>query len=145
MIEIIHAHMPEHIGEIRSLFEQYASSLGFDLHFQHLDDELYSLPGEYVPPAGALLMAQERSVAIGCVAMRPLEKRTCEMKRLYVVHRFRGKGIGRLLAESIIDEAKHAGYKRMRLNTVSSMREAIALYESLGFKEIEPYRYNPVP
>jgi len=128
----------------RTLFLEYASSLGFSLHFQEFESELRSLPGEYAPPVGALMLAVEEEQLIGCVALRKITDDTCEMKRLYVRPAFRGKGIGRRLAIAVTEEARRIEYARIRLDTVASMREAISLYRSLGFKEIEPYRYNPI-
>lgn len=129
---------------MRELFTEYAASLGFDLCFQDFDKELASLPGEYSSPNGCLIVAMDGSQVVGCVALRRLDNDICEMKRLYVRPEFRGKGIGRELVKAIIDEAKKIGYIRMRLDTVPVMKEAIALYCSMGFYEIEPYRYNPV-
>ncbi len=129
----------------RDLFLEYADSLDFDLDFQDFDRELAELPGEYSYPDGRLLIAFVSGKPAGCVALRRIEEAICEMKRLYVRTEFRGKGVGRMLARKIIDEARKIGYRRMRLDTVSSMREAISLYRSFGFKEISQYRVNPRP
>jgi putative acetyltransferase len=145
MIQIIHSHMPEQVGKVRSLFGQYAISMGLNLGFQNFDDELINLPGDYTPPAGALLMAVERSASIGCVAMRPIDRSICEMKLLFVKPAHRGKGVGRQLMESIVDEAKKAGYLSMRLDAIPTMHEAIRLCQSIGFHEIEPTCWNPIP
>ena len=145
MVQIIHSHMPEQVGKVRSLFDQYAISVGSNLGFQNFDDELINLPGDYTPPSGALLMAVERSVSIGCVAMRPMDRSICEMKRLFVKPARRRKGVGRQLVEGIVDEAKKAGYQSMRLDATPSMREAIGLCQSVGFLEIEPTCWNPIP
>jgi len=118
--------------------------LGFDLDFKNFKKELANLPGDYAPPGGRLLIALWREQLSGCVALRKLEDRICEMKRLYVRPQFRGKGIGRALAEAIIEKAREIRYHSMRLDTISSMDGARALYLSLGFKEIAPYRYNPI-
>ena len=129
----------------RSLFEEYAATLGFDLSFQDFQKELKGLPGEYAPPGGAILFAFDGDLVLGCVALRPMGDGTCEMKRLFVRPRFRGRALGRRLAEAVIAEARGKGYKRMRLDTVPAMVEAVALYRSLDFRPIEPYRANPVP
>jgi putative acetyltransferase len=130
---------------VRTLLMEYASSLGFGLDFQSFDEELSSLPGRYAPPAGCILLAVREQQLAGCVALRRLDGSVCEMKRLYVRPSLRGLGIGRLLAEGVIQEARRRGYAKMRLDTVPAMWSAQALYESLGFYEIEAYCHNPIP
>jgi len=133
------------LSPIRELFLEYANSLNFSLCFQSFENELASLPGDYAPPHGRLLLAGYGSEIAGCVALHKLESEICEMKRLYVRPQFRGKGLGRVLAERVVDEARNVGYQRLRLDTVETvMRDAVALYRKLGFKEIAPYRDNPI-
>ena len=127
----------------RDLFIEYANSLDIDLCFQNFDKELAELPGDYSVPAGRLLLVEHEGKIAGCVALRKIDDKICEMKRLYVKPGFRGLKIGKTLAEKIIEEARTIGYKKMRLDTLPQMREAINMYKSLGFEEIEPYRYNP--
>jgi len=144
-IDLIQAALPEHIEQTRSLFLEYGRSLGFSLCFQSFDEELKNLPGAYGPPSGRLLLARYRDHAAGCVALRNLEPGICEMKRLYVRPGDRGRGLGRLLVERVIAEARAIGYERMRLDTIASaMEDAIALYRRMGFKEIAPYSAIPL-
>jgi len=129
-----------------ALFRAYAGTLGFALDFQDFDRELATLPGAYAEPGGCILIAEESGEPVGCVALRPYDPpAVCEMKRLYIAPESRGRGIGRLLAEGIVAEARARGYRLMRLDTVPGMEAAIALYRNLGFGEIAPYRHNPIP
>jgi ribosomal protein S18 acetylase RimI-like enzyme len=145
MIELRQADTPAAIMVIRDLLLEYERALGIDLCFQNFTTELAILPGDYAPPRGGLLLGWEGDIAIGCVAMRPLNETTCEMKRLYVRPLFRTNGIGRRLVERMVKEASTAGYHRMYLDTLPSMTDAQRLYESLRFREIPPYRHNPIP
>jgi putative acetyltransferase len=128
------------LGEVRALLREYEASLAFPLDFQDFDRELAELPGAFAPPRGELLLARGK----GCVALRPLDEATCELKRLYVRPQARGEGLGRELVEAVVAEAQRLGYTRMRLDTVPGMEAAQALYEQLGFREIAPYTTNPV-
>jgi putative acetyltransferase len=144
MLTIVQTETPADLLAVRALFEEYAASLGFDLGFQGFADELSGLPGDYAPPRGRLLLARHGGGPAGCVALRDLGEGTCEMKRLYVRPGFQGLGAGRALAKAVIAEARGIGYDRMRLDTVPSMQRAQALYQELGFREIPPYRHNPI-
>ena len=144
MIQIISAEKQDHYQNVRELFMQYADSLDFDLEFQGFSQELATLPGHYAPPEGCILLAEESGCFVGCVALRPLEDKICEMKRLYVRSGYRGHGIGRMLACSVIDRAREIGYEKMRLDTIATMKEAKTLYYSLDFRNIKAYRYNPL-
>lgn len=142
---IIEAGSPETIATARQLLEEYAASLDVDLDFQNFAGELAGLPGDYRRPEGALLLGFEGGDPVGCVAFRRQEPGAAEMKRLYVRPSARGGGWGRRLVERIVAEARVAGYERMRLDTLPSMVSAVGLYLSLGFRDIAPYRHNPVP
>ena len=144
MIEISHVSDLAAVETARGLFREYQEALGVDLSFQDFEMELRTLPGEYVSPHGRLLLALDDGVPAGCVAMRPLTSDTCEMKRLYVRPEYRAASLGRQLAERVIAEARSIGYQRMYLDTLPTMSGAQRLYERLGFKEIPPYRYNPI-
>jgi ribosomal protein S18 acetylase RimI-like enzyme len=136
---------PEEVEIARELFEEYAEWLGVDLCFQGFEKELSELPGKYSPPDGRLLLAIDDEKIAGCIALRRIGPETCEMKRLYVRPAFRGRGIGKELANEVINDAKIIGYSRMRLDTLPRMMEhALKMYRALGFKEIEPYYPNPV-
>ena len=144
-MQITQAETADHIEQARALFREYESWLGLSLCFQNFERELAELPGAYAEPDGRLLLARHNDELAGCVALRQLSERTCEMKRLFVRETFRGKGIGRLLIETIIRNAKEIGYERMLLDTLPPrMNDAIALYRSIGFNEIAPYYDNPV-
>lgn len=143
--QIVQAASATEIAHARELFLEYAASLGFSLCFQNFDKELADLPGAYAPPTGRLLLAYYEEQIAGCVALRKLSNDICEMKRLYLRSSFRGKGLGRALADRIILEAAKIGYKRMRLDTVEPvMKDAVAMYRRMGFKEIAAYCANPV-
>jgi ribosomal protein S18 acetylase RimI-like enzyme len=145
MLTIEQAMSDQPVLEIRRLFEEYSASVGVDLCFQDFARELETLPGDYAPPAGRLLLARDNGEAAGCVALRPIDREICEMKRLYVRPAFRGSGLGRALVDRIISEARQAGYRQMRLDSLPIMQTAISLYRRLGFRDIPSYRANPVP
>ncbi len=145
LADIRPARFPQDAETVRRLFRAYADSLGVSLDFQDFDIELAGLPGDYLPPAGRLLLAWQGGEAVGCVALRPLGTAACEMKRLYVSPQARAGGLGRALAHRICDEARVAGYRAIRLDTLPDMTAAQRLYRALGFRPIEPYTFNPVP
>lgn len=144
-MHIIPASIPADLPALTSLFRAYAAELPIDLGYQGFDAELASLPGKYAPPRGALLIARDGAQALGCVAMRPLEQSVVEMKRLYVSPAGRGHGAGKALARAIVDAARAAGYREMRLDTLDTMHEAQKLYRALGFTERGPYYDTPIP
>ena len=144
MLQIVPVETDQQLELVKTFFAEYADSLDFDLDFQGFEEELATLPGDYRPPRGRLLLAEYEDEVAGCVALRDLGDRICEMKRLYVRPQFRSRGIGRALAEAIIEAAKKSSFAHMRLDTAPSMEAARALYASLGFREIGPYRYNPI-
>lgn len=134
----------EQMDIVRELFREYEAFLNVDLCFQGFEAELAALPGDYAPPSGALLIALVDGVPAGCVAVRPIEDGICEMKRLFVRPQFRGLGLGRTLARTVIQESRGIGYTRMRLDTLDFLNSAIHIYKSFGFREIESYYQNPL-
>ena len=148
-LRLLQAETPEQLEAARALFREYAASLQVDLCFQNFEAELAGLPGDYAAPQGALLLAYADEQLAGCGAMRPLPDvdiaNACEMKRLFVRRAFRRFGLGRLLAQALIDRAAGAGYSAMLLDTLDEMESARELYASLGFEEVAPYYYNPIP
>jgi putative acetyltransferase len=143
-LRFLQADSEESWREARRLVEDYACSLNLDLCFQNFEDELADLAGEYGPPGGGFFLAEEEGVNVGCVGLRRFSDTTGEIKRLYVVPGARGSGVGRKLAEAVIALARKCGYRRIVLDTLPSMNEALALYASLGFRAIPAYRFNPV-
>jgi putative acetyltransferase len=133
------------LEEVRTLFREYAQGLGVDLSFQGFDEELSGLPGSYQAPEGTLVLCLVDRQAAGCIGVRGSQDGACEMKRLYVREAFQGRGCGHLLATQAIDWARRAGYERMLLDTLPTMAGAQRLYERLGFREVAPYRFNPIP
>jgi len=148
-IRLLPPDTPVALDAARALFREYAAGLGVDLCFQGFEAELAALPGDYAPPQGALLLAWVDGELAGCGAFRPLPDvdyaNACEMKRLYVRRAFRRFGLGRLLAQALIDGAVQAGYSAMLLDTLDDMEAARGLYETLGFTEVPPYYFNPIP
>jgi len=144
-IRITRAVAPDDVAAARELFLEYASALGVDLRFQGFEAEVAGLPGCYAPPEGRLLLARADGELAGCAALRPLQPTVAEMKRLYVRPEFRGAAVGRSLADAIIADARSIGYRSIRLDTLPSMGAARRLYQSLRFREIEPYTANPIP
>jgi len=143
VVQIREARTTSMISSARELVREYSASLGVDLSFQNFEQEMAEFPAHYTRPDGRALVAVEGGEAVGVVGVRMLSSEICELKRMYVRPEFRGRGIGRMLAKRAIKEARDIGYVRMRLDTLSRLKEAVSLYESLGFKEIAPYRVNP--
>jgi GNAT superfamily N-acetyltransferase len=148
-IELLTPATPALLAATREIFREYATSLGVDLCFQNFEAELANLPGEYLPPQGALLLATVDGEVAGCGGMRPLPgsdyANACEMKRLYVRPAYRHFGLGRLIAQALLDRGLEAGFSAMLLDTLDEMEAARNLYASLGFEEIPPYYFNPIP
>jgi ribosomal protein S18 acetylase RimI-like enzyme len=144
-VEIRHAQFPRDRVVVRQLFHEYSQHVGVNLSFQDFDAELASLPGKYAPPAGRLLLAWHGTNAMGCVALRPIDAISCEMKRIYVRPQARGQELGRRLAERICSEGRDAGYRRIFLDTLPTMESAMRLYQSMGFQTVDPYVFNPIP
>ena len=148
-IRLVAAGDGDALETVRVLFREYAAQLGVDLCFQNFDAELATLPGEYAPPRGALLLALVDGEPAGCGALRPLHDvdypNACEMKRLFVRPAFRRFGIGRVLTQALLDHGLQAGYSNLLLDTLDDMEAARGLYASLGFEEIPPYYFNPIP
>ena len=142
---IVQATTAEDLVTIRELFLEYAASLNFSLCFQGFENELKGLPGDYASPDGRLFLMHYKTQPAGCVALHRTSAGVCEMKRLYIRPAFRGKGLGLALINAVIDEARVIGYRGMRLDTVEPvMKDAVAIYRRLGFKQIAPYRDNPI-
>jgi putative acetyltransferase len=148
-IVLVTPDSPAQHDATRAIFRDYAAGLGVDLCFQNFDAELATLPGEYAPPRGSLQLALVNGEVAGCGACRPIGDvdyaNACEMKRLYVRPAFRGLGLGRLIAQALMDQALRAGYSVMLLDTLDDMEAARSLYTALGFEEIPPYYFNPIP
>ena len=148
-IDLLQADTPALLASARELFREYADGLGVDLCFQNFEQELTALPGPYAEPGGALLVALVDGQPAGCGALRPLPDadypNACEMKRLFVRRAFRRFGLGRLLTQQLLDLATRAGYSTLLLDTLDDMEAARGLYTSLGFEEIPPYYFNPIP
>ncbi|MHC4537650.1 MAG: GNAT family N-acetyltransferase [Planctomycetota bacterium] len=144
MLKIFPAKTDEDFETAKKLLVEYVDSLGFDLSFQNFEQELADLPNHFASPEDCLLLAVHESQTAGCVILKRFDNDICEMKRLYVKPQFQGLGIGRALAETVIKQARTIGYNCMRLDMVLPRDAARSLYLSLGFTDIEPYRYNPM-
>src|SRR5689334_10559390 len=144
-IHIREARWPDDRADVEALFREYVASLSEDISFQNVSDELASLPGKYARPTGVVLIARDATRAAGAIAYRMVEPGVCEMKRLYVRPAFRGTGLGRELANELIEDARAKGYRTMLLDTLASMSAARALYRDLGFAPVAPYYDNPLP
>ena len=133
------------LDKVKTLFNEYVAMLNVDLCFQNYEEELAKLPDKYSKPLGRLYLIDYNNHLAGCVALRPIDEKNCEMKRLYVRPKFRGYGLGRLLAEKVIQDAKIITYKKMYLDTLETLQSAVKMYKNLGFKPIPPYYHNPLP
>ena len=142
---LVQAKSQGHWQQVRQFIDEYVASMNVDLSFQNIGHELENLATEYAAPAGAFLLAEENGIYLGCVGLRRFADRVGEIKRLYVSPFGRGRGIGRFLVEGVVAAAKQQGYGRLVLDTLPSMREALSLYASMGFRPTAPYRFNPVP
>lgn len=146
MVEIIQVATSEDVEDARQIFRDYEQWLGMSLCFQSFEEELADLPGKYAPPSGRLYLARIDGETVGCIGLRKIEEGICEMKRLYLRESARGKGVGVMLIEKVIADARHIGYQKMRLDTFPpKMKKAVELYESHGFLRIAPYYNNPHP
>jgi putative acetyltransferase len=145
MARIVQAAPEADLEVVRTLFREYQQAIGVDLGFQSFEEELRLLPGTYAPPRGRLLLALEEDGPAGCGGLRPIAQDVAELKRMWVRPAFRGRGLGRRIAEALLAAAREEGYRLARLDTLETMREAIALYRSLGFREIPAYYPNPLP
>ncbi len=145
MLEIRRAESQQDIAAVRALWSEYWETLGFPLTFQRFGEQLQSLPGEFAPPAGLLLLAISDSEAAGTIAVRPLDSQGCEAKRLYVSPRFRGAGLGRNLLAAAIENARRMRYQTMYGDTLITMHQAAQLYESIGFVGVDAYSNDPTP
>jgi len=144
-VDVRRARTAAEISDARTLVEEYIASLGIDLEFQGLAEELRRFPGEYAAPNGELLVAYVGTAPAGAVGLRRIDEATCEMKRMFVRPQYRRHGIGRALCRQLLADSVAMGYRTMRLDTLGTMDAAIALYRTFGFREIPPYRYNPIP
>jgi putative acetyltransferase len=144
MLVITHAQSADEIAIVRSLMREYQQRLGVDLSFQGFAAELHALPGSYAPPSGRLLLAWHEQTPVGCAALQRVTSSRAEMKRLYVPPSARGLGVGRRLVTQLLAEAQAIGYAEVVLDTLPTMNEAQRLYEQFGFRDIEPYRANPI-
>lgn len=143
-IRILVASTTEQIEVAKNLIMKYSATLGINLDFQDFDSEMSGFPGMYSPPGGAILLSSYGKIPVGCVAIRQFQNDICEMKRLYVTPEYRGLSIGLALARCAISTAKEMGYRVMRLDTLPGMTAAQSMYKQLGFRDIPPYRGNPI-